>query len=273
MSDTVKIDIDAILAAKAGKKVRYIPKFLVSYLKKIVHQDEVNEFLAANSNKTSLEFIKSFMEFFNNSFEIHGLENLPETGRLTFVSNHPLGAQDGLGLGLILGEQYNCKIKFLVNDLLMNIPQIASLFIPINKTGKQSRNLPQQVSAAFESDDHIVMFPAGICSRKHNGVIRDLEWKKTFIVKSVQSRRDIVPIHFEGRNSEFFYRLANLTELLHLKFNIAMLYLSDEMFKNRDKKFTVTIGKPIPWQTFDNSKKPKEWAKYVQDIVYSLPQP
>lgn len=270
MYENVKIDVDKILAEKAGKKARYIPRFLVSYLKKIIHQDEVNEFLWNNRDKSDLEFIQSFMDFFNNSFEIRGMENLPSEGRCTFVSNHPLGAQDGLGLGLILGRHYDCKVKFLANDLLMNIPQIKSLFIPINKTGKQSRNLPRQVTEAFNSDDHIVMFPTGICSRKQNGVIRDLEWKKTFITKSVQSKRDIVPIHFEGRNSEFFYRLANINKMLHIKFNIAMLYLSDEMFKNRNKKFTVTIGKPIPWQTFDNSRRPSEWAQYVQDIVYSL---
>lgn len=270
MSKIIQIDVEKILADKAGKKARYIPRFLVSYLKKIIHQDEVNYFLKANSDKSGLDFIRSFMEFFNNSFDVRGLENLPSDGRFTFVSNHPLGAQDGLGLGLILGERYEGRIKFLVNDLLMNIPQIASLFIPINKTGKQSRNLPRQVASAFESDNHIVMFPAGICSRKQNGVIRDLEWKKTFIVKSVQTQRDIVPIHFEGQNSDFFYRLANINKMLGIKFNIAMLYLSDEMFKNKNKKFTVTIGKPIPWQTFDSSRRPSEWAQYVQDIVYSL---
>lgn len=270
MSKIIQIDVEKILADKAGKKARYIPRFLVSYLKKIIHQDEVNCFLKDNSDKFGLDFIRSFMKFFNNSFDVRGLENLPDDGRFTFVSNHPLGAQDGLGLGLILGERYEGRIKFLVNDLLMNIPQIASLFIPINKTGKQSRNLPQQVSAAFQSDNHIVMFPAGICSRKQKGVIRDLEWKKTFIVKSVQTQRDIVPIHFEGQNSDFFYRLANINKMLGIKFNIAMLYLSDEMFKNKNKNFTVTIGKPIPWQTFDSSRKPAEWAQYVQDIVYDL---
>ena len=270
MTEIIRKDVDSILAAKAGKKAKYVPRFLVSYLKKIIHQDEVNEFLKNNSDKYGLDFIRSFMKFFNNSFEIRGLENLPADGRYTFVSNHPLGAQDGLGLGLILGEHYEGKIKFLVNDLLMNIPQLTSLFIPVNKTGGQSRNLPQQVAAAFNSDNHIVMFPAGICSRKRNGVVHDLEWKKTFIVKSVQTQRDIVPIHFEGENSNFFYRLANINRMLGIKFNIAMLYLSDEMFKNKNKKFTVTIGKPIPWQTFDKSRTPMQWAQHVQDIVYSL---
>ncbi len=270
MGDIIQIDIDAILAAKAGKKACFVPRFLVSYLKKIVHQDEVNEFLRINHDKRDLDFIDAFMKYFNNSFDIKGLENLPDDGRFTFVSNHPLGAQDGLGLAYILGRKYEGKIKLLVNDLLMNIPHISSFWVPINKTGKQARNFPQQVNAAFESDNNIVMFPAGICSRKRNGIIRDLEWKKTFITKSIQTQRDIIPIHFEGQNSEFFYRLANINKMLGLKFNIAMLYLSDEMFKNRNKTFKVTIGKPIPWQTFDNSKKPAEWAQYVKDLVYTL---
>lgn len=270
MNDIIQINIDAILAAKAGKKARFVPRFLVSYLKKIVHQDEVNEFLRINHDKRDLAFIDEFMRYFNNSFDIKGLENLPDDGRFTFVSNHPLGAQDGLGLAYILGRKYEGRIKLLVNDLLMNIPHISSFWVPINKTGKQARNFPQQVNAAFESDNNIVMFPAGICSRKRGGVIRDLEWKKTFITKSIQTHRDIIPIHFEGQNSEFFYRLANINKMLGLKFNIAMLYLSDEMFKNRNKTFKVTIGKPIPWQTFDNSKKPAEWAQYVKELVYTL---
>lgn len=270
MSEVLKIDVEKILAAKAGKKARYIPHFLISYLKKIIHQDEVNEFMLLCKDKYGLEFVAEFMRYFNNSFDVKGLENLPADGRFTFVSNHPLGAQDGLGLAYILGQKYEGKIKLLVNDLLMNIPQLSTFWVPINKTGKQARNFPQQVNAAFESDNNIVMFPAGICSRKRGGVIRDLEWKKTFITKSVQTQRDIIPIHFEGRNSDFFYRLANINKMLGIKFNIAMLYLSDEMYKNRNKTFKVTIGKPIPWQTFDSSKRPSEWAQYVKELVYKL---
>ena len=270
MSEKMLIDIDAILASKAGKKARYVPRFLVSYLKKIAHQEELNGFLENEQDRYGVEFIEDFFRFFDNSFEVEGIENLPSEGWHTFVSNHPLGAIDGMGLGMILGRHYDEKIKYLVNDLLMNIPQLKSLFIPINKTGRQAKNLPRQVDEAFKSENHILMFPAGICSRRTNGVIRDLEWKKTFITKSVQTQRDVVPIHFDGRNSDFFYNLANVNKMLGLKFNIAMLYLADEMFKNRGQKFKVTIGKPIAWETFDKSKTPAEWAQYVQDVVYSL---
>ena len=175
-----------------------------------------------------------------------------------------------LALGYVLGRHYDGKVKYLVNDLLMNLRGLAPLCIPINKTGKQAKDFPKMVEAGFQSDNQLIMFPAGLCSRRYNGVIRDLEWKKTFVVKSVQTKRDVIPVHFGGRNSDFFYNLANICKALGIKFNIAMLYLADEMFKNRHKTFTVTFGKPIPWQTFDKSKTPAQWAEYVKDIVYKL---
>ena len=178
--------------------------------------------------------------------------------------------RDGVALGYVLGSFYDGKVKYMVNDLLMNLHGLAPLCIPINKTGKQAKDFPKMVEAGFASDDQLIMFPAGLCSRRRNGVIRDLDWKKTFIVKSVEAHRDVVPIHFDGRNSDFFYNLANLCKTLGIKFNIAMLYLADEMLKNRHKTFTITIGKPIPWQTFDKTKTPAQWAQYVKDIVYKL---
>ena len=252
------IDIDKILRQKAPKYYKYIPKFVVSYLKRIVHQEELNVFL------------KACLEFLDAKIVVKGEENLPKDGLYTFVSNHPLGGQDGVALGYVLGTFYDGKVKYMVNDLLMNLRGLAPLCIPINKTGKQAKDFPRMVEAGFSSDNQLIMFPAGLCSRRRNGVIRDLEWKKTFIVKSVQFQRDVVPVHFEGRNSDFFYNLANICKFLGIKSNIAMLYLADEMLKNRHKTFTVTIGKPIPWQTFDKSKTPVEWAAYVKDIVYKL---
>lgn len=266
------IDVDKILASKAGKKAKYVPGFLVSYLKKIVHQEEINEYLLSVKEKRGVPFLEATLEYLDTKIEVEGLENLPDDGRLcTFVSNHPLGGQDGISLGCILGKHYDGKIKYLVNDLLMNLYGLAPLCVPINKTGSQARDFPQMVEAAFRSDDHIIMFPAGLCSRRQpDGTICDLEWKKAFVVKSVQTRRDVVPIYFEGRNSDFFYSLANWCKRLGIKFNIAMLYLADEMFKNKHKTFRVVIGKPIPWQTFDKSKTPAEWAEHVKGIVYNL---
>lgn len=264
------IDIDKIIAEKAGSKAKRVPRFLVSYLKRIVHQEEINSFLSSVADKEGVDFLEACMSYLDIKLEVEGIENLPSDGLCTFVSNHPLGGQDGIALGYVLGKHYDGKIKYLVNDLLMNLHGLASLCIPINKTGSQSRDFPRMVEAGFSSDNHIIMFPAGLCSRRTNGVIKDLEWKKTFITKSVESRRDVVPIHFEGRNSNFFYNLANLCKFLGIKINIAMLYLADEMYKNRHKTFKITIGKPIPWQTFDKSKTPSLWAEYVKELVYKL---
>lgn len=267
------VDIDKILADKMGSKRKYVPAFLVSWLKHILHQDQVNEYLWDSRHLTGVDWLEECVRYLDMTLEVEGKENLPDKddGKLyTFVSNHPLGGIDGVALGTVIGRHYDGKFRYLVNDILMNLPGLAPVCIPINKTGSQSRNFPAMVEAGFSSDNHMLMFPAGLCSRRINGEIKDLEWKKTFITKSVETQRDVVPIHFGGRNSGFFYTLANVCKALGIKFNIAMLFLVDEMYKNVHKTFKVKIGKPIPWQTFDKSKTPMEWAKFVQDRVYEL---
>ena len=268
-----QIDVDEILRSKAGEKAKRIPRFVVSWLKRRLHQDQVNDFLQKVGDQEGVPWLKAVLDYLDTKVEVKGLENLPSDAdgrRFTFVSNHPLGGQDGVALGYVLGTHYEGRIKYLVNDLLMFLPGLAPLCIPINKTGKQSRQFPAMVEAGFSSDKHILMFPAGLCSRRRHGVIRDLPWNKAFITKSVQHQRDVVPIYFSGRNSNKFYTIANVCKMLGLKFNLAMLYLVDELFKNQHKTFEVHIGQPIPWQTFDRSRTPAQWAAYVQDIVYQL---
>lgn len=267
------IDISDILRGKMGSKAKFVPSPLVKWLKHIVHQDEVNKYLWDSRHLTGVEWLEDCMRYLDMTLEIVGKENLPDKddGNLyTFVSNHPLGGEDGVALGAVIGRHYDGRFRYLVNDLLMNLPGLAPLCIPINKTGSQSRSFPAMVEAGFRSDNHMLMFPAGLCSRRINGEIRDLPWKKTFITKSVETHRDVVPIHFGGRNSDFFYTLANVCKALGIKFNIAMLFLVDEMYKNVHKSFRIAIGKPIPWQTFDKSRTPAQWAQYVQDEVYKL---
>ncbi len=268
------VDIEKILKGKMGSKARWVPGFAVNWLKRIAHEDQVNGFLWEARDLKGTPWLEATMRHLNTKIEVNGMENLPpkdDGRRYTFVSNHPMGGIDGVALGAILGKHYDDRFRYLVNDLLMNLPGLAPLCIPINTTTKKSRSFPQIVEEGFRGDYHLLMFPAGLCSRRHNGVIRDLQWKKTFVVKSVETHRDIVPIHFGGRNSDFFYRLSNLSDRYVKKVNIAMLFLVDEMYKNTGNTFHVTIGKPIPWQTFDKKKTPMEWAQFVQDQVYALP--
>lgn len=267
------IDIEKILESKMGSKAGLLPGFAVSWLKRILHEDEVNRFLWESRHLSGTEWLTECVRYLDMTLQIDGIENLPpkDDGRLyTFVSNHPLGGIDGVALGSVIGNFYDSRFRYLVNDLLLNLPGLKPLCIGINKTGKQSRNFPAMVEAGFRSNHHILMFPAGLCSRRIEGKIHDLPWKKTFVSKSVEYQRDVVPIRFDGQNSDRFYRIANLCKALHLKFNVAMLFLVDEMYRNVHKTFRITIGKPIPWQTFDKSKSMVSWAKYVEDKVYEL---
>ena len=267
------IDIDKILRDKMGAKAKFVPSFAVNWLKRILHEDEVNQFLWDSRGLSGTEWLTECVRYLDMTLQIEGLENLPDKddGKLyTFVSNHPLGGQDGVALGSIIGKHYDGRFRYLVNDLLLNLPGLKPVSIGINKTGKQSRDFPRMVEAGFKSDNHILMFTAGLNSRKINGKIHDLEWKKTFIVKSVEYQRDVVPIFFGGRNSDRFYRIARFSDKYVKKVNIAMLFLVDEMYRNVGKTFRVVIGKPIPWQTFDKSRTSMEWAKYVEDMVYEL---
>ena len=263
------LDIEQVIKSKAGNKAKYIPGFVINWFKKFIHLDFINEYL--KEGYLGVDFCENCIEYLGVTLEIKGLENLPKDGRCyTFVSNHPLGAIDGVTLGAVLGREYEGNIKYLMNDLLMNLKGMAPLGIPINKLGGQARNLPRLIDEVFRSDKQMLLFPAGLCSRKIDGKIQDIAWGKAFVTKSRQTGRDIIPIHFEGENSKRFYRIASLQKLLGIKFNIAMMFLPDEMYRSTGKTYRITIGKPISVSTLDKSKTDYEWAQIIREKVYEL---
>lgn len=262
------LDFEAIIRSRAGDKARFIPQFIINWFKRFAHQDYINGFL--KEGYVGPEFCEKAIEYLGVKIEVEGLENLPKDGRTyTFVSNHPLGGIDGITLGMILGKEYDGKIKYLMNDLLMNLKGMAPMGIPINKIGNQARNLPRLIKEAYESDNQMIIFPAGLCSRMIDGKIQDIEWGKSFITKSRQTGRDIIPIHFDGCNSDRFYKVATWCKRLKL-FNFAMLMLPDEMVRSSGKAYNVKIGKPIPISTLDHSKHDIEWAQEIRNMVYKL---
>ncbi len=266
-----RIDLDKILRGKAPKHYRKIPRFLISYLKRIVHQEDINGILERNSGLEGVPFMHALVEKeFNLTLKLRGEENIPTEGRFVFASNHPLGGLDGICLSSVVGDKFNGKIKYLVNDILYYIDPLKPIFVPINKYGAQAKTSANAINEAYASDNQVITFPAGLCSRKTGGVIMDLEWTKSFIIKAVEFQRDVIPVHFEGKNSRFFYNLANLRKASGIKFNFELVYLPDEMYKNSNQTFTITFGKPIPWQTFDKTKTAAEWAQFVKEEVYSL---
>ena len=267
-----RIDVKQILKMKLKNKAGKIPGFVVHYLVRIIHQDEINEILKRYKDLQGVDFMEALVEdYFQVRLNVQNEENLPSgDGRYIFVSNHPLGGFDGICLSYLLGKRYAGSVRYLVNDVLLAIPNLRSLFVPVNKHGAQSRDAAKKTEEAYASANQIITFPAGLCSRKRKGEIRDLEWKKSFIQKAVEHKRDVVPIYFGGRNSNFFYRLANIRKLTGLKMNLEMLYLPDEMFKKKNKAFDIRIGKPVSWKTFDSSRKAAEWAEWMKEEVYKL---
>ena len=263
------LDIEQVIKSRAGSKAKYIPRFVITWFKKFMHLDYINGYL--KEGYVGVEFCENCLGYLGVELEVNGRENLPEDGRkYTFVSNHPLGAIDGVTLGAIIGKEYDGKVKYLMNDLLMNLKGMAPLGIPVNKLGGQARNLSKLINEVYNSDNHMIVFPAGLCSRKIDGRIQDLPWGKSFIRKSRETGRDIVPIHFDGENSKAFYRVATWCKKLGIKFNFAMMMLPSEMYKSAGKKYRITIGKPIPVTTFDKSRTDSEWAQEVRRKVYEL---
>lgn len=266
--DSLQIDIRKVLYSKAPSIAPQIPNFMVNYLIRIIHQDEINDILNRYRGVEGVDFMRALIREFDLTLDIVGEENLPKGGRYIFVSNHPLGGMDGICLSAYLGERYDQKIRYLVNDLLLFIPNLKNIFVPINKHGAQSRDNARLIEETFQSDNQVITFPAGLCSRKNGKRIEDLDWKKSFIQKAISYQRDIVPIYFEGHNSNFFYRLANLRKKLGFKMNFEMVYLPDEMFRNKHQTFRIHFLKPISWHTFDQSRTPTAWAQWVKEQVY-----
>lgn len=262
------IDLEKVIAGKSERLLRLMPRFLLSYLKRVIHQDQLNDILNRHSTLFGQDFLEAIFKDFGVNIVVKGDENLLLTERFVVVSNHPLGGLDGMALMWAVGRK-KPDIATPVNDFLMHLPNLKPLFIPVNKHGSNATNIAV-FDETFASDKTVVYFPAGLCSRKIKGEILDLEWKKTFLSKARKSKRDILPVHISGKNSSFFYNLANLRKFLRIKANIEMLYLVDEMFGQKNKDIVITFGKPVPLEVFDKRHNDRDWAALLRKHVYKL---
>jgi putative hemolysin len=263
------IDIREIIRQKNPTLMRWLPFFVLNYIKRILHEDEINVFMAEHGHTNGLDFVHKIIEVFGVQVELQGAENIRNTGGVIYAANHPLGGLDAIAFMHMLGA-HRSDMKFLVNDILTNIKNLEPLFVPVNKHGNQGRSAIQALDQTLQSQEALLVFPAGLVSRKQPHGIADLEWKKTFVSQSKRYQKDVIPVYIEGRNSAFFYNLANLRKTLGVKANLEMFYLADEMFAQKGKKIVIHVGKPIPYSFFDKSKSDKDWADYVKTLVYKL---
>ncbi|MFP3861037.1 MAG: 1-acyl-sn-glycerol-3-phosphate acyltransferase [Bacteroidales bacterium] len=264
-----EINVREVFRGKNPRLARLLPGFVYRYIERIIHQRELNEILPQISHLYGLDFVRAGLDLLGIDAVAYGKENIPDEGRFIFVANHPLGGPDGLVFAKEVGDIFP-KVKFIVNDILLNMKNLDPIFLPVNKHGKQSADYVRKIEDAYKSDAQMLNFPAGLCSRKVGGKIVDLEWQKNFVTKAKIHKRDVIPVHISGRNSNFFYNLARLRSFLGIKANIEMFYLPNEMFKQREKQIVMTFGKPISYKVFDRKRKPKEWAQLLKEHVYRL---
>lgn len=275
MADTpLQLNIREILKARIPKrKRRFLPPFLITWVEKLIRQKELNEILRETHPSEGSDFSKKVLKHLNITLNVEGLQNLQDGKRYMFASNHPLGGLDGIALIKVLGEKYgDDNIRFLVNDMLMNVTPLKKIFLPVNKFGRQGKEYASVINEKLNSDCQIFQFPAGLCSRKGaNGEIRDLEWQKSFVTKALESEREIVPVYFEGRNSNRFYKTANWRKKLGIKFNIEQILLPSELCKARGSSYRIVFGIPISITELKNSNKSaKELASVIRSRSYSL---
>ena len=269
MNQTPFIDVEKILRDKNKTVAQTLPKFVVNYLKRIVHEKEVNAFIEKNGHLRNHEFVNACFAEMGAKVTFTGLENIPETGGCIVAANHPLGGLDAIGLMKIIGEK-RPDIRFFVNDILLNLQGFGELFVGVNKHGKNPKENLRLMDEVFASDNCVLFFPAGLVSRRNNGIIRDLEWQKSFVTKAIRYKKPIIPTFIGGENSHFFYRLANLRKTLGIKANLEMLYLADEMYKQRNQTINYAFGETIDPQRFTREKNHLEWAAALKDYIYRL---
>lgn len=273
MNGPLEINLHTILRERLPRRIgRFVPGFMISGLEKVIHQDELNEMLRIAYPARGSAFSRRILEYLDITVEVVGLDKLPSK-RLMFASNHPLGGLDGITLIAVLGERYGDNgVRFLVNDMLMNVEPLRDVFLPINKYGSQGREAAKAINEAMASSMQILQFPAGLVSRLHpDGTIADLEWQKAFVAKAIEYERDIVPVYFEGINTSRFYSTAKWRKKLGVKFNMEQALLPGEVCKSRGAKFRIIFGEPISWESLKASgKSPKQLAAEIREKVYSM---
>lgn len=262
------VDVEKVLKEKAYKLYKWLPRFAINWLKKKLHEEEINKAMVELKDYKRLEFNSKALDILGAKvISIHP-ENIPAEGKITVVANHPLGGLDGMALIKAVG-QIRPDVSFFVNDILKNISNYEDVFVAVNKVGTVSTRSLRTMEDVFREGGAALIFPAGLVSRKQNGLVRDLKWRKSFVTQSIDHKRTVVPVFIEGENSKFFYNFAMWRKRLGIKANIEMLFLPDEMFSANKKDIRIHFGKPFSYTFFDNSRTHRDWSELFYKYIYS----
>ena len=279
-NDAMRIDLDGVLRQRLPRLSRFIPRFAVEWMKRTIRQDDLNRILEENAGLEGADFARGALKSLDIKVEARFEDRLPSPAerRVLYVSNHPLGGLDGLALIDYVQRRHGGNVYFVVNDLLSAVKPLESVFLPVNKFGRQNREAVKAVEDAFAGDDPVIMFPAGLVSRlqrvaymgRKRKMVADLAWNKMFVNKAHQYRRDIIPVFFSGKNSRKFYRMANLRRHLGLRFNFEMIYLPGEMVRMAHSALSISFGVPLSWKMLTPGREAAACAAAVRASVYHI---
>jgi putative hemolysin len=262
------VDIEKILKEKAARLYKWLPGFAIAYLKGKLHEADINSAMHQLRDYRGLEFNRQALKVVGAKVESVNQHLIPKSGNVTIAANHPLGGLDGMALIGAVGE-VRPDVHFFVNDILKNISNYGDVFIAVNKLGAASAGSLRTMEEIFRQGGAVLIFPAGLVSRKINGKVRDLSWKKSFVTQAIDHKRMVIPTFIEGENSKFFYNFAIWRKRIGIKANIEMLLLPDEMFRANKKTIRIHFSKPFSYQVFDESRTHKQWADLVYEYTYS----
>lgn len=268
MSHKKHVDIRKVLKTRTPKLYAYLPNFFINYLIKKLHEDDINYGINNHSDLYGHDFNKAGLDYVGAKVKWTGLEHIPPTGKVIIAANHPLGGLDGMSLIHAVSHVRKDTV-FFVNDFLKNVTNYGELFVGVNKIGNTAKSGLKVVVDEYSTEKAILVFPAGLVSRKQNGKIRDLEWKKSFVAKAMQYGSPIIPTFIHGQNSKFFYNFAMWRKRLGIKANIEMFFLPDEMFSATNKDIHIQFGPPISASLLDDSRSQREWAQTIKAYIYS----
>lgn len=267
--DKKLIDIDQLIDSKNPNLRKWMPGFVLRYFKRILHEDDVNTFLDKHGDKYGAEFCDAAVEDLDITYDVFGIDHIPKEGGCIFAVNHPLGGMDAIVIVSAI-QSVRTDIKFIVNDVLLNIENLKGMFVGVNKLGKNFKASLKKVDETFASDQAVFVFPAGLVSRKQGSKIEDLEWKKTFVTRARKYKKPIVPVFIKGQLSDSFYRLANWRSRFGIKTNIEMFYLVHEFYKLTGKHVPMIFGKPISPEELKSQASDSVWAEKVKKRVYEM---
>ncbi len=264
------INVEKAIRDKNPKLLKWMPGFLLRYIKRILHEDDLNSLFYRTRNSSISEFMDIGMKEMGPIVTYEGLENLPKEGGIYLTANHPLGGLDGAAL-IQVCLKVRPDLKFFVNDVLMQVKTMENIFVPVNKLGRNDKRNKEAFEKVYNSENCLIIFPAGMVSRRQKGrKILDLRWKKSIVQKSIEYNKPILPVHIEAANSKKFYNLSYWRKKLGIRANLEMFFLADEMYKQNGKRIHITFGKPLPASTFTKDKRPEKWVQWLKEHVYSL---